>query len=676
MATKLGTRARRSLLAGIGLAGLLGTLQSSPCTAQVQTYHIGRGGLSWASQAEEQNGTVDVGGALQPLELSRGQNLVQLLRASGQVWQNGSPSNFLQSGQPRAWSNDGPFNQISGPLSLVDGDAQTSSQGAFKTSRSQAGATFFWDLGAPYPIERVRFYPDPDDPDSFIKAFELLVSDGTEFDAANRPLYRLLQRVETNRDQIVDLEFASFQGRFFQLKVLSKSIFNLAEFEIFGQGFVPSSSYISQLHSFGRAVNFGRLRLHATRLSRGADDSGSPPVAAVQLRSGVDHTPLAYFRRDRDTGVQEEIAVSEYNSLPRRALFRLDPVTRAVLGEVSREEYLTLPLAEVGPVRDFVQGDVRDDVENWSAWTAPLRLDSSGTAVLPLDLPSPREFLQFRIAFSGEGARTMRIDTVQVEFSPALVSSAVGEAALETDLQPASGRLAVVGGVDTAFVLDIRAEFAEAGLAGFRGVRLTAFPPPVFERLEMGDPLTAVPDVEVATAADGFDIFFAPVNRQNNQPIRLVFKTKVLEHNTPLNAWLLGDVDVPPHPIVAGDASAAVGTASTQVFALEAQPTVAARLSTPIITPDGNGTNEAAEVNTVLAQFATAIDVEVEIFALSGRRVRVLVAAQRPSGAYTDVWDGRDEQGELVAPGLYLCRITIAADAETIHRAIPIGVAY
>jgi hypothetical protein len=185
-----------------------------------------------------------------------------------------------------------------------------------------------------------------------------------------------------------------------------------------------------------------------------------------------------------------------------------------------------------------------------------------------------------------------------------------------------------------------------------------------------------VPDVEVATAADGFDIFFAPVNRQNNQPIRLVFKTKVLEHNTPLNAWLLGDVDVPPHPIVAGDASAAVGTASTQVFALEAQPTVAARLSTPIITPDGNGTNEAAEVNTVLAQFATAIDVEVEIFALSGRRVRVLVAAQRPSGAYTDVWDGRDEQGELVAPGLYLCRITIAADAETIHRAIPIGVAY
>ena len=27
-------------------------------------------------------------------------------------------------------------------------------------------------------------------------------------------------------------------------------------------------------------------------------------------------------------------------------------------------------------------------------------------------------------------------------------------------------------------------------------------------------------------------------------------------------------------------------------------------------------------------------------------------------------WDGRDDQGRVVAPGLYLCRIEVEADAE------------
>ena len=119
----------------IGLGARLGL-------AEVETYHIGRGGLSWASQADIQNGTVGVEGALQPLELRSGQNLMELLRAAGQTWLNGSPSDFTKPGQPRTWSNDGPFNQVNGPLQLVDGDPSSSSEGAFRTARNQAGPHF------------------------------------------------------------------------------------------------------------------------------------------------------------------------------------------------------------------------------------------------------------------------------------------------------------------------------------------------------------------------------------------------------------------------------------------------------------------------------------------------------------------------------------------------------
>jgi len=46
--------------------------------------------------------------------------------------------------------------------------------------------------------------------------------------------------------------------------------------------------------------------------------------------------------------------------------------------------------------------------------------------------------------------------------------------------------------------------------------------------------------------------------------------------------------------------------------------------------------------------------VEIAILDVSGRRVRMLEAEQREPGAGLLRWDGRDERGTRVAPGVYL----------------------
>lgn len=654
-------------LVGTVLAVLGGLV---PSDAQVEVWHIGQGGLSWASQAQTQLGALDVGGTLQPLQLQAGENLIELLRASGQRFLNGQPRDFTLGGQPRAWSNDGFFNQVAGSLDLIDGDPTTSSSGVFKTAQSQAGATFFWDLGAPFPVNRIRFFPAPDD-DAFVKAFELRVNDGETFNDINRPQYELLRRVEVNRESTVDIEFAPLQGRFLRLLVLSKTAFNIAEFEIYGQGFVPVASYESALHSFGGPVNYGRLRVHATKLG-----TTGAATAAIQLRTGADDSPLAYFRRDRDTGRQQEVPAAEYNTrLPRRTLFRQDPSTGELLEELDRADYLNLPVEEQGPVRDFVKGDIRDDVANWSAWSPSTPIAGTGAIAVPIDLPSPREFMQFRILFDGDAENAVRIDTFQVEFSPGLVGDAVGEVALATEPFPASGLLQVEGGIDTTFTYDIRTEFA-AGAVGYRGVRIEAFPPPVFESLQMGEPLAAVEDFAWAATASGFDVFFAPIAADNNQPLRITFRLRLLEHNTPINAYLLGAEGIPPHPIAAGNASQLAGTDATNAFALQARPELQLALSTAIISPNGDGRNDAVAIDLVLSQFTAETAVTVEIFDLSGRRVRRLVSEPRPAGFYSERWDGRDEQGALVCPGLYLCRVGVEADFDVFAAVEPIGVAY
>jgi len=50
---------------------------------------------------------------------------------------------------------------------------------------------------------------------------------------------------------------------------------------------------------------------------------------------------------------------------------------------------------------------------------------------------------------------------------------------------------------------------------------------------------------------------------------------------------------------------------------------------------------------------ATSSRVELEIFGVDGRRVRTVVKGDREPGIYREAWDGRDEGGRVVAPGVY-----------------------
>ena len=119
-----------------------------------------------------------------------------------------------------------------------------------------------------------------------------------------------------------------------------------------------------------------------------------------------------------------------------------------------------------------------------------------------------------------------------------------------------------------------------------------------------------------------------------------------------------------------------MGTNAANAFATQAEPELQLALSTAIISPNGDGRNDAVAIDLVLSQFAAETAVSVEIFDLSGRRVRQIVSQPRPAGFYSETWDGRDEQGALVPPGLYLCRVGVEADFAVFAAVEPIGVAY
>jgi hypothetical protein len=69
-----------------------------------------------------------------------------------------------------------------------------------------------------------------------------------------------------------------------------------------------------------------------------------------------------------------------------------------------------------------------------------------------------------------------------------------------------------------------------------------------------------------------------------------------------------------------------------------------------------NPDKEITRLGFVLPQSA---DVDIEIFSITGDLVRTLVlGAPRPQGSNDqDTWDGKNDQGQMVLPGTYFCRI-------------------
>src|SRR5205085_10580236 len=53
--------------------------------------------------------------------------------------------------------------------------------------------------------------------------------------------------------------------------------------------------------------------------------------------------------------------------------------------------------------------------------------------------------------------------------------------------------------------------------------------------------------------------------------------------------------------------------------------------------------------------------VSLEVYDFSGRHVRSLVHGRLPSGARRVAWDGRDDGGRRMAPGVYFARLRTGA---------------
>ena len=147
--------------------------------------------------------------------------------------------------------------------------------------------------------------------------------------------------------------------------------------------------------------------------------------------------------------------------------------------------------------------------------------------------------------------------------------------------------------------------------------------------------------------------------------VRLRFAAKIFLHGTKLKVAVRNQAASTPYqPADAADATALRSSETLSIAALGAKQIVADISVAPNpFTPNGDLVNDVAQIEFSLFKVYAERPAAVRIWALDGRPMRLLEGTAQ-GGHQRFTWDGKDDLGRVVPPGLYICQIDVDTDAE------------
>ena len=620
---------------------------------------------------------------------------------------------------------------------MYDGDGNTALEVKAQSAGSSAGAfglIMQFDLGSVFGVNRFRFfprnaaedYPSPAFPNQreFIKGYELFINDGTPESVLEGSLvWETIALEGQNEEAVVDLRIPTQFVRHIRLKSLSSVGFEIAEMQVFSDGFVPQATYVSNVFDFGERAILGNIRWVQEQL-------GDPDRSQVniQTRSGNDPDPVEYTR----IGVQPSGRVvrrgATVEDIPIDAPWKpasgvedagLSSLIETVLdnpegdgreslltfNNLSLEERqsITLDNASYFGLDQDARSAIRDDLTNWSAWSPPYALNGvvdeatleDAAAGLPIVTSGTRRYFQFRIGFANEtfdsatGVGALAFDISRPVFADSLLA----------EIFPRSAIL----GEETAFTYAVLYTSRGSDL-GFGSLRITT---PLqtrsigsvqilsadgtvrhegdFTGLSVTDTPAAAGDFTVVeNDSSSFTLAF-PHIEESGTLLRVDFHSTVLRVGTRFSGEALNELDPafgqPLEPGNAADLSSSgqtdpdtdpIGTPVLRNLFVDVpvidKLLVNVKATPAVFSPNGDGINESVSIACDITNIARPTQLDFAIYDLSGRRIR-LYSGLKSSGRFTQHWDGRNEAGDLMPPGNYI--FVVALDAGTGAEKIP-----
>ena len=287
---------------------------------------------------------------------------------------------------------------------------------------------------------------------------------------------------------------------------------------------------------------------------------------------------------------------------------------------------------------------------DWSAWTQPSTL-SDGVLI---ELPEPGRYLQYRVDMTtSDPSVTPQLERLEIDYGVPLAVSFAGSVTRTLTGAVDDTLAANEGPIGDEGEYDLHLE-VESGPGGFDVLRLklpnrASLNQVLLNGAEGGVITTDGPTVDIAfgsrlTGNNTFDIRLSTVLFDE----RNVFIAEVLDSSLPENPQQVGASDVRE------DALSIFGVGvSDRVFdkgSLVVAPNP--------FSPNNDGRFDEVVFSYELAKIGSPQEVSLRVFDLRGRKLQELTFQQK-SGSHAVTWDGRDDDGQLVAPGLYLFQVNV-----------------
>ena len=398
----------------------------------------------------------------------------------------------------------------------------------------------------------------------------------------------------------------------------------IREVQVFGEGTVPHITLRSEFIDLKKSSNI-------TSIEWGAD---TPPGTGVEIRT-----------RTGDEIIEE---VHYYTADGHEVLDKNKNGT-------AQDEYNKLPPFRRGEIRPLVKAG-----KGWSGWSRPYL--HSGDPFLS---PSPRRYFQLEATLETKDPKAAAsLDRITLFFTDPLAKSVVGE------IWPVQAEAPAVPQDFSYFILptfDFQSK-------GFDTVLIRTPSQAEFHLLKVGgDPVQ--PD-SVRVGPDSLWIRLPLVRRQPHPLVEVRFRCPIFLNGTLFDAFLGHSSESDTWQRVdPGDASEEMDSQRIVVGVPVGNNLLDWATPPPsTITPNGDGQNDEMVFDFIVLKVNTPRPLCIRIYDLHGAVVRELLKESGSSDRYRVVWDGQNDAGERVFPGLYLVQICVegAQKKATLNRIIAV----
>ncbi len=576
--------------------------------------------LSWADVDEKQLGRIDLlevaTHSIEPQRLDPTVNLTPLIRERG---------GGIRSNNSYGWQSEALLDF------LMDGDLTTAYLGSGRSQSADCSPCkkgIWFELNGLFPIRRIKISTtERFAHQRFIEVFEIGTNDGDSRKKGTREGqyhwrgafldYDVAFSVANNLEPFLDLELP---GRPIAEILFKAPVGNweIAEFEIFGDGFASQASYVSNVIDLGMASSLGELTWS------GSQDQGA--TVNLSMRSGDDTDPNFYWR----------------------FTFRGDERSRfAVSGEpLTLDRYNRLEAGE--------KAGISPDNESWEFWTPPLDFDRGHSELVG---SRPRRYLQFKADFLSERALAAgRMEYLQFNVSQPPVASQVLAEIVPHQVE--------VGEV-VQFTYKILPNLEQDDLG--------------FDSIEIDTPIevTSIDAVYIGGEEQSFTIaerdaksFVVQVPRidlnRTGELVEVEFQAEVFQVGTVFSGRVFDSQR--PHEvrqrITEGNADNLAESNTLSVgLGTVANPAVKALWLAPrLFTPNGDGVNDVLQIEYDLVNLSGDVPVTIDLYDLAGVKRCKVAHSTAASGRFSATWEGVDDAGNLLPPGLYLLRLEVDSD--------------